>query len=74
MMTTGIQERDDETGPARLAPVVSGPPGLGDPVLLGDVVALIVSDLSVTRKGAPPYQWKAEQIQHPIRAASRRSR
>lgn len=48
-MTTGIQERDDEVSLAGLAPVVSGPPGLGDPVLLGDVVALVISDLSVRR-------------------------
>lgn len=52
-MTTGIQERDDKNGPARLSPVVSGPPGLGDPVMLGDLVSLIVSDLAVMRKAAP---------------------
>ena len=52
-MTTGIQERDDESGPARLVPVVSGPPLPGDPVSLGDAVALVVSDLSVRRIAAP---------------------
>jgi hypothetical protein len=48
-----IQERDDKNGPARLSPVVSGPPGLGDPVLLGDVVAVLLSDLAVMRTSAP---------------------
>lgn len=48
-MTTGTFERDDELSPARLSLVAPGPPGLGDPVLLGDVVALVISDLSVRR-------------------------
>lgn len=54
-------------------PASLGPP-LGEPLSIGDLAAVIVSDAGAMRKGAPPYQWKAEQIQHPIRAASRRSR
>lgn len=51
-MTTGIQERDDEVGPARLVPVVSGPPHLlGDPVSIGDLAAIIVSDAAVKIRG-----------------------
>lgn len=50
-MTTGIQERDDETGLAGLFPVVSGPPQVGDPVSIGSLAALIVSDASVRMRG-----------------------
>lgn len=48
-MPTGTFERDDEVSPARLSLVAPGPPGLGDPVLLGDVVSLVIADLSVRR-------------------------
>lgn len=60
-MTTGIQERDDEAGLAGLVPVVSGPPLPGDPVLLGDVVAVVISDLAVRRKAAPVDQSRDER-------------
>ena len=53
-MPTGTFERDDETGLAGLVPVVSEPPpACGDPISLGDIVALVVSDLGVRRIAAP---------------------
>ncbi len=44
-------ERVSLAGP--LPAVSEPPPACGDPIKLGDVVALVVSDLSVRRIGAP---------------------
>lgn len=51
-MHTGTQERDDETGPARLLPVVSGPPHeRTEFISIGDLAAVIVSDAAVKLRG-----------------------
>ncbi|WP_426126284.1 hypothetical protein [Pararhizobium sp. PWRC1-1] len=52
---TGTEVRDGErvslAGP--LPAVSEPPPACGDPIKLGDVVALVVSDLGVRRIAAP---------------------
>lgn len=74
-MATGTFERDDEVSPARLSPVVSEPPpACGDPIRLGDVVALVVSDLGVRRIAAPVDPSPVLQLAAWSRASKLRAR
>lgn len=62
-MTAGTKNRDGDFGLAGLEPAVSSPEGPlpGDAISLGDVVALLVSDLGVRRTSAPVDQIRDEQ-------------
>lgn len=68
-MRRDLKVRDDETGLAGLVPVVSGPPRVGDPVKLGDLVAVIVSDIGASRTAAKPLvpTWPADRNRQPHR-------